>query len=235
MRSPPKGGTATADEVLGLTSAPAVLTRLLRACEGAEREDTWAEFVAAHSDVLLHICRAHARNHDVAMDGYAYVLEALREDGCRRLHGYVPDGETRFTTWLVVVARRLLLDHYRRRYGRSRSKDESRRADSDLRRRLEDLVAAEVDTDQLSSAPGSSPDASIRRAEMADLLRLAIKELAPPDRLLLALRFEDERPVREIARILRLPTVFHVYRRQALVLAALRRTLARRGVEGPEP
>lgn len=168
------------------------------------------------------------------MDGYAFVLQALREDGCRRLRAYVPDGKTKFTTWLVVVARRLVLDYFRQRYGRSRSQDDAARDEHAARRRLEDLVAEEIDPDQLAVA-SSGPDASLRQAELMDALRRALDELDPADRMLLALRFADDRPIRDIARALGLPSVFHVYRRLGGALSALRRALARRGVEGPEP
>ena len=169
------------------------------------------------------------------MDGYAYVLEALREDCYRRLRAYAPDPRTRFTTWLVVVTRRLLLDYHRRRYGRPRSEDDTRRAEHAARRRLEDLVASEVDPDLVAGSATDSPDADVRRRELVEALRRALDELNPADRLLLALRFEDARPVREIARMVGFPTVFHVYRRLDAVLAALKRALARRGVSDPEP
>lgn len=168
------------------------------------------------------------------MDGYAYVLEALREDDCHRLRAYVPDGKTRFTTWLVVVTRRLLLDHFRRRYGRPRSGNDAQRAEHAARRKLTDLLGVEVDPDSLTTSAADSPDAMIRSEELATILHLAMAELDPPDQLLLALRFADDRPVREIAKMLGLPTVFHVYRRLRIVVATLRRSLARRGVEGPE-
>ena len=169
------------------------------------------------------------------MDGYAHVLESLREDNGRRLRAYTPAPGARFTTWLVVVVRRLLHDHYRRRYGRPRSSDEAHRAEHAIRRRLEDLVAAEIDPELLTTASGTGPDIAVRQRELVDALRQALDELDPLDRLLLALRFEDERPVKEIAATLQLPTVFHVYRRQAAALTALRRSLARRGVEEPDP
>lgn len=183
----------------------------------------------------MHTCRTLARDRDAALDGYAHVLEALRADNFRRLRAYTPRGRTRFTTWLVAVSRRLLLDHHRHRYGRPRSEDDARRTEHATRRRLEDLVAAEVDPDRLTATATTAADSAVRRQELADALRQALDELDTADRLLLALRFEDERPVREIAAILRVPTVFHVYRRIGVVLAAVRRGLARRGVEGPEP
>jgi len=208
---------------------------LLHDARGADSREAWAEFIAAHSGILLHTCRRMARDHDAAMDGYAYVLEALSEDGYRRLRAYKSDGKTRFTTWLVVVTRRLLLDRHRQRYGRPRSEDTARRSGHDARRRLEDFVAAEVDPDQLTSTSSSRPDLEIRRRELADALRDAIEELDPADRLVLALRFEDRRTAREIARMLKLPTVFHAYRRITAVLATLRGALQRRGIDTSEP
>jgi RNA polymerase sigma factor (sigma-70 family) len=214
---------------------PPELSRLLSARALAEQEEAWGKFLAAHSGILLHACRAVVRDRDAAMDGYAHVLEALREDCYRRLRAYTPQAKTRFTTWLVVVTRRLVLDHHRHRYGRPRSDDGGRREQHVARRRLEDLVATEIDPEQLATSSSNSPDVGLRRAELARALRQALDELDPTDRLLLALRFEDERPVREIAATMKLPTVFHVYRRVRAALADLKGALARRGVEEPEP
>jgi len=100
---------------------PLTLSRLHSARDSAERDAAWAEFIALHSDVVLHACRSLIRDHDAAMDSYAFALEALRENGYRRLCAYMPDGKTKFSTWLLVVTRRLVLDYYRHRYGRGRS------------------------------------------------------------------------------------------------------------------
>ena len=212
---------------------PITLSRL-RAANAAQQDEAWSAFIDAHSDVVLHVCRSVAQSHDHAMDGYAYVLAALRQDDCRRLRAYTPDGQTKFTTWLAVVTRRLVLDYYRQRYGRPRSEDVTRRHEHATRRNLEELVAADIEPDQLESA-SSSPDERVRRAELTGRTREAIAHLPPRDRLLLALRFVDERSVREIQRGLGLPSVFHVYRRLKAVLAQLRSELARRGIDGTEP
>lgn len=222
-------------ETLDPGGLPLILSRLRDATEDVERDAAWAEFVAAHSATVLHTCRTVARDHDAAMDAYAYALEALRENQCRRLRAYVPDGRTRFSTWLVVVTRRLVLDYLRRRYGRSRTEDETRRAEQASRRRLEDLIADVVEPEQLADSSVRAPDASIRREQVSSALRRAIDELDPSDRLLLSLRFVDETPVREIATILHLPSVFHVYRRLGVVLSTLRDDLLRRGIDSPEP
>ena len=216
-------------------SLPPELSRLLNAREGTEQDEAWRSFLASHSGLLLHTCRTVVRDHDAAMDGYAHVVERLREECYRRLRAYTPHLTTRFTTWLVVVARRLLLDYQRHRYGRPRSENGTRRDERTVRRRLEDLVAAEIDPDQLATSSSNSPDLGVRREELTRALRQALDELDPSDRLLLALRFEDDRPVREIAATMKLPTVFHVYRRVGAALSQLKRALARRGVEEPEP
>src|SRR5687768_12980779 len=91
---------------------PPVVARLLAASDGAEQDAAWADFVAHHTGLLLHACHALSRERDAVMNGYAFILDALREDDCRRLRAYVPAPGTRFTTWLVVVARLLLFDHH---------------------------------------------------------------------------------------------------------------------------
>jgi RNA polymerase sigma factor (sigma-70 family) len=169
------------------------------------------------------------------MDGYVYVLDALREQDCHRLRTYSPVPRVSFTTWLVVVTRRLVLDFQRRRYGRSRSEDDSRRAEHDSRRRLEDLIVAELDVDRIADSDAGNADLSIRRRELRAALRQALDELPPSDRLLLALRYNDDRPAREIAAMIGSPSVFHVYRRLGSVLAVLKEALLRRGVDEPRP
>ena len=211
---------------------PPVLAQLLAARDDEARDAAWIQFVATHTRLLLHTCHALARDRDAAMDGYVYILDALRQDHCQRLRAYVPDGRTRFTTWLVVVARRLLLDHRRHRYGRPRSRSEPHRAEHVTRRRLEDLVVAELDAETIV-ASGAAPDEALLEDEVTAALRTALAALEPSDRLLLVLRFADERPVREIARTLGLPSIFHVYRRVAALLGGLRRTLEAHGVDAP--
>jgi RNA polymerase sigma factor (sigma-70 family) len=207
---------------------------LQNATGSTECDAVWDEFLAQYSDTVLHTCRAVAHDRDAAMDAYAHSLAALREDECRRLRAYIPAPGVKFSSWLVVVTRRLVLDYFRQRYGRSRSDDTDRQQAQTTRRRLEDLVADEIDPDQIVGET-QAPDALIRRRELELALTRALDELDPADRLLLALRFEDERPVREIARTLALPSVFHVYRRLGVVLSMLRRALENRGVDAAEP
>jgi RNA polymerase sigma factor (sigma-70 family) len=212
---------------------PDVLARLLAANTAASRDETWTAFVAAHSRLLLHVARSLGGDHDAAMDRYGQVLEHLRRDDCRRLRAFVADGRSEFSTWLVVVAQRICLDHHRRRYGRSETGEQPgtvAAADRAARRRLVDLVSAELDLDRVGDEALPDPADALATADAYHALEAALSLLAPADRLLVKLRFEDDLPVPEIARQLELPTRFHVYRRLTHVLAALRQALERVGI-----
>jgi RNA polymerase sigma factor (sigma-70 family) len=108
-------------------------------------------------------------------------------------------------------------------------------ADHAMRRRLEDLVAVEIGEMATLAEPGGGPDEQLRRRDLDVALRTCLAQLAPAHRLLLALRFQDGLSVREIAKLLRYPTPFHVYRTLNALLAELRRSLAARGVSDAEP
>ena len=214
--------------------APQELRDLLEATRPAERDAAWQRFVDRFSPLLLHTARSVIRDYDRAMDAYAYLLEQLRADDARRLRQYSEDPRTRFTTWLVVVARRLCHDHVRHRYGRVRETSESDPSARESRRRLVDLVAEELDGAGPLADPADSPDTELARRDRAAALQASLAQLASADRLLLALRFEDDRPVREIADLLGYPTPFHVYRAVNGVLQRLRKSLLLRGVRDPD-
>jgi RNA polymerase sigma factor (sigma-70 family) len=170
------------------------------------------------------------------MDGYAYLLEQLRRDDFRRLRGYVDDAATKFTTWLVVVARRMYLDYLRSRYGRPPGAGAPGNRARALRRQLVDLLVEELDASGRSDpAAADDPESRLRASELTRALTGALAALEPRDRLLLGLRFDEALPAREIARVMGFPTPFHVYRRLNALLASLRAALQRGGVEGPEP
>ena len=126
-----------------------ILRRLLDANDPSLREAAWTDFVGAYSNLILHVARSVCADPDRAMDHYAYILDQLSSDDYRRLRRYVADGRSEFTTWLVIVAQRLCRDHDRQRYGRVRihgnvAASEDQQA---IRRRLVDLIGAEVDLD----------------------------------------------------------------------------------------
>jgi RNA polymerase sigma factor (sigma-70 family) len=210
---------------------PDVLARLLAPNTLGSGDELWAAFVAAYSRLLLHVCRSLGADHDAAMDRYAHLLGHLRRDDCRRLRAYVADGRSEFTTWLVVVAQRICLDHYRQQYGRPErnARIAGASADRAARRKLVDLVSAELDLDRLSDGRVDPADALVT-GDVYCALEAALSLLPPAERLLVKLRFEDDLPIPEIARQLGLPTRFHVYRRLTRALSALRGALEDAGI-----
>jgi RNA polymerase sigma factor (sigma-70 family) len=217
---------------------PQPLVRLLDARGHPAADAAWEAFVGAYSSLLLQVARSTTASHDAAMDAYAFVLEQLREHDCHRLRVYEAHDSARFSTWLLVVARRLCVDFYRRRYGRpqvSKDQPEHGALDRATRRRLVDLAAEEIDIDSLSDTGDDSPESRVRSAELRDALATALDALDPADRLLLVMRFDDGRSASSIAQALGFPTPFHVYRRLAHILGRLRSTLAAKGVDDPSP
>ena len=219
-----------------MTVLPRSLERLLSAHVTAGVGDIdaeWRAFVAEHTRLLLHVARSVSTNHDEAMDAYTFVLEQLRADDFRRLQDFAADPRSKLSTWLVVVARRLCLDLYRRRYGRNRGPNSH--SHRSLRRRLQDLVADGLDFHDLPSVQGAGAELALRQAELHRALDDALATLTPHDRLLLRLRFDDDLSAQDIARLLDFPSPFHVYRHVNALLGRLRRTLERRGVESAVP
>ena len=213
---------------------PPIVSDLLAAELEAERDEAWERFVDAYSPVILKAVRSLEADYDLEMDRYAHVLSELRRDDFRRIRSYAGHGQCRFTTWLVLVVRRICYDLHRTRYGRTPRKgvekgDEERSA----RRRLLDLVTDAV-PEELATED-AAPDEHLQRKELAELLEQALSELGPEDRLLIRLRYEDGLSAREVAVLLDFPTPFHVYRRAEALLATLRRVLERQGVQDTDP
>jgi RNA polymerase sigma factor (sigma-70 family) len=217
-------------------SLPPELSAVLDA-DSASAEEAWRAFLSKFSPLLLHAARTTSNNYDDAMDSYAYVVEQFHDNDFRRLRNYSVDPRSRFTTWLVLVARRLCIDRKRQQYGRAASSNQSAESGDEraARRRLVDLAASQV---ELSTIPDSAQDdaeKSVRKSELKQMLDGAIGELEPRDQLLLTLRFVDGLSAKEIAPIQSWQSAVHVYRRIDLLLGKLRRALERRGVDDPVP
>ena len=219
--------------------SPSVLVRLLESSEPEAREAAWGEFLTVYNKILLHVARSLRGDHDAVMDRYTCVLEQLRADDFRRLRAYVADGRSEFSTWLVVVAQRICLDQHRHYYGRNRSGGERSQGPGEdervARRRLVDLLGAEVDLASIADRGAATPEEAFRAGEIYGELENLLGRLSPRDRLLVKLRFEDDLSVQEIVRSLGFPTRFHVYRRLSYVLERLRYELRRKGITDPVP
>jgi RNA polymerase sigma factor (sigma-70 family) len=202
-------------------SFPSQLRYLLEAADGPQQERAWTEFLASYSRLILYVARQMTRDHDAVMDRYSFVVERLREHSCRRLRTFAADGRGKFTTWLIVVVRRLCLDHDRRKHGRVPRSEARRPA---VPRRLVELV---FDPEVLDRLPDGAPSADevLERDQIVQQLNAALAILSPSDQLLLTLRYQDDRSAREIASFMSLPTQFHVYRRLKQLHHTLRQAL----------
>lgn len=214
---------------------PYELAHLLNHLAPSARDEAWTAFVQANSKLILYVARSLGGDHDDVMDRYACVLEQLRRDDFHRLRAYGADGRGKFTTWLVVVVRRVCLDHQREKYGRVRGSEEDREDGHRMRGRLVDLVSDGAEITELVDTSASGPEERLRALQLDDALRSAVAALEPDDRLLLRLRFEDELSAPQIARLMSCRSQFDVYRRLRHVLSTLRSALVRRGVGDPAP
>jgi RNA polymerase sigma factor (sigma-70 family) len=162
------------------------------------------------------------------MDAYANILEKLREDGCRRLRAYTAHPRSQFTTWLVVVARRVCVDYQRQKYGRICQGPNHANERRNTRRKLENLADGVSIDDTVFDGNETYIGLEFEKAEERSELEAVTRSLTPADRLLLTLRFEDELSAAEIADILGMPSQFHVYRRLKAILAGLKKEIGDR-------
>lgn len=216
-------------------SPPASLHALLSATDHAAEERAWAAFLEEFSGLLLRVARALGGDEDAVMDRYAFVLDALRRDGYRRLRGYVADGRAHFATWLAIVARRLCLDEYRQRCGRPQGPDASVAVQWVERRNLARLVVVELEDANVAAPGDEAPDAAVERAELLAALAKALDALSVEDRLMLRFIFVDGLSVPQAARALGAASAFQLYRRRDRVLHRLRTALMAMGVNEPRP
>ena len=114
---------------------PQELTELLSTDDRVSAERAWRTFLERHSRYLLSAARCFTVDYDGSMDRYRFILEELQREDYKRLRTYSADPSSRFSTWLVVVARRLCYDYHRKLYGRDRSTDPATRETRAVRRR----------------------------------------------------------------------------------------------------
>jgi RNA polymerase sigma factor (sigma-70 family) len=214
------------------SSSPSGLSGILANATGTSREDAWDRFLEGHSRLLMYVARSFGGDHDAAMDRYATLLEQLRRDDFRRLRAFADDGRSDFTTWLVVVAQRICLDHRRARYGRLRGGTDAAVEEHRARRRLADLVGVPLDSVEIPERESTAADEAMVRDHTHTVLSQALEQLSDHDRLLVQLRFNDDLPMSKVASIVGYPTRFHAYRRLTRALESLKSFLMSRGIRG---
>jgi RNA polymerase sigma factor (sigma-70 family) len=90
----------------------------------------------------------------------------------------------------------------------------------------------DIDVEQIIDEQSEALVAQAVLGERDQLLRAALMRLTSRERLLLALRYEDDLSASRIASIIGVSTPFHVYRQLNNVLQRLRVMLEASGVEG---
>ena len=219
-------------------SLPPELARLFAASDDVSRERAWTAFVGTFSRLILHAARSATSNYDEGMEAYTAALESLRAEDFRKLRNYSIDPRSRFSTWLVVVVRRISIDKQRERYGKISAEEKESGIVSDeraARARLARLAAANIDLDALPDSHGARPDETLQNDELLESLEAAVAELDERDRLLITLRFVDDLPARRIAELQGWKDQMSVYRRINQVTAHLRSKLRERGVDSSVP
>lgn len=217
---------------------PKELSALLHHKDPTTFEAVWERFVQANSKLILHAAHSVASDHDGVMDRYAYVLDQLRHNDCRRLRAFATEGQTKFSTWLIVISQRLCIDYHRRRYGRDRDHNNENLAWNTTRiarRQLADLFGENISFDAIQDTNTPNPEQTVRRSELRQAVEATLDSLDTRDRLLIQLRFEKDLPIKEITRMMGFPSQFHVYRKLKATLKSLRKQLEDRGVSSPAP
>src|SRR5215210_5726412 len=92
----------------------------MRELRRGNSDRAWDLFITQYRRAIFAAIHHYARDPDDAMDVFAGVCEALRENDLRRLRRYAeqPTHAARFSTWLITVVRHLTVDWFRHRDGR---------------------------------------------------------------------------------------------------------------------
>lgn len=199
---------------------PSYLADLLHATSPEHAELAWQRFIAEHSRLIMSVARGVGGDYDAAMDRYAFILDHLRRANYSKLRCYTADARSKFTTWLVVVCRRLCIDQTRSRFGRARAGTNV--IGLRTRRSLTQSLFSSAELEQVIAPDRDRPDFHAEQSEQHQRLEQCLDNLEPRDRLLIKLRFDDDMSAAEIGRLMKYATPFHVYRRLNRVLNDLR-------------
>ena len=88
---------------------------------GQTPDQAWEAFLQHHNRLIMAVIRKLVHDDDDVMDLYAYTVEKLRDNDCKKLTAYFskPRNYT-FETWIAVVVRNGCLDWFRKGKGRKR-------------------------------------------------------------------------------------------------------------------
>jgi RNA polymerase sigma-70 factor, ECF subfamily len=163
---------------------------LVERCLGGEAA-AWEEIIRLYHRRIYNLCYRFAGSAENAQDLTQEVFIKMY----RTLKSY--DGSKgAFITWVMTIARNLLVDHFRR------SKHD-RVTDS-----FESAPAADPDAPSIGEQlpdRGPTPDARIQSQEAQRAVQQALQKLSPDLREAVILRDLEDLEYREIAQVLRVP------------------------------
>lgn len=109
--------------------------------ERGRNDAAWDRFIERYRRLIFATIRRFLSDSDDVMDAFTRVCEAMRADDLRRLRIYIaePAHRARFSTWLVVVVRNLVVDWVRSHKGRPRQPVAASRL-TPLQQRIHELV-----------------------------------------------------------------------------------------------
>lgn len=112
--------------------------------ERGRADAAWDRFIERYRRLIFATIRHFLSDNDDVMDAFAHVCEGMRADDLRRLRVYAaePVHRARFSTWLVVVVRNLVIDWIRSREGRPRQPVAASRL-TPLQQRIHELIFLE--------------------------------------------------------------------------------------------
>lgn len=92
------------------------------ALRAGDPDKAWDLFLGRYRRLIFAAIRHYAHDHDEVMDAFADVCSGLRRDDLARLRKYWdrPTHTARFTTWLMTVVHRLVIDWGRQHTFRKR-------------------------------------------------------------------------------------------------------------------
>jgi len=83
----------------------------------------WEAFLALYSKIIFGVVSNFASDYDERMELFVFICEALTKNNFKKLRLFKSQGrkqKTKFATWLVLVAKNLCVDWYRKNNGRIR-------------------------------------------------------------------------------------------------------------------
>lgn len=162
----------------------------------------WQKFILEYSSFIYGAIVRYTDDHDEKMAVYLHVLEKLHQDRFERLRRF--SFQSKLSTWLTVVARRLAIDFLRARYGREFELKKVRVLSIDDAGGYGRLLAD-------AATPETALAASERQQQRQQLeagLQRALDKLDDRERLAVQLVYLQGMKINEAGRLLRLPAAY---------------------------